>query len=81
MSKNQKKTKKTYDPSLRWDVVEIDHNEQEPGGEFGKRRVVSAKPLRRERAENLLARCAEHQASMNEIGCKSHRTFVLVEAV
>jgi hypothetical protein len=56
MSKNQKKTKKTYDPSLRWDVVE-------------------------ERAENLLARCAEHQASMNEIGCKSHRTFVLVEAV
>lgn len=70
----------TYDPSLRWNVVEIDHDEQEPGGEYGKRRVMCREPLRRERAEKLKASCEEHHLSMKRTGCKSHRTFLLEEA-
>lgn len=77
----KKKTYKTYDPSLRWNVIQIDHNEQEPGGEYGKRRIMNAKPLRRERAEKLLAYCAEHHAHMVEFwGDGNQLTFILEEA-
>lgn len=67
---------KTYDPKLRWYVIEVDHQEQAPGGAYGKRRIIS-KLLRREQAEKLRNHCEEHQALMNANGCKSQRTFEL----
>jgi hypothetical protein len=80
MSKKPSKPYETYDLTSRWNVVEIDLLEQEVGGKFGKRRIVSARPFRRERAEKLRVSCEESQRSSNEIlGCKSKRRFVLEE--
>lgn len=74
---SKRKSHKTYDPRLRWLVIEIDYNEQDKGGSYGKRRIVS-KPLTREKAEILRARSEEHHLHMVQVyGSKSHRSYIL----
>ena len=76
----KKKTHKTFNPSIRWNVIEIDHNEQNPGGQWGKRRIKNNKPLRRERAEVLKAHCEEMHQQLVEMGSKNRLSFILEEA-
>lgn len=68
--------RETYDPKLRWNVIQIDHNEQDKGGKFGKRRIMNREPLRREKAENLLVSCEEREEFMSNHG-KNNRTYIV----